>query len=349
MDLSYCVVNTNGRELLLACLAAIREHAPAELESEILVVDNASDDGSADAVAAWGPASRSLGGPLRLLRRERREGKAALDSLLLREARGELCLLLNEDSELRAGAVEALVEALRADPQRGRRRRAARSTRRAGRSRAPGACPARRPRSRARSSCTGGWSPRAAASGRAGGRLGAVGGDARPPPRRRAASATSTPPSSSTPTRPTSPSACTTPAGAILYVPDAVAVHHEQLATDVAARERRVVEFHRGRDRYLRKHHGAAVALALRPLLAPALRAAGAGGRGAPRPRPAAVRAARAPGAAARAAARACARPRRPTTRRGRGGPEPGRGRGRATPVARCRTASRSLLGKVNT
>ena len=54
----------------------------------------------------------------------------------------------------------------------------------------------------------------------------------------------------------------------ILYVPAAEAVHHEQLATDIAARERRVVEFHRGRDRYLRKHDGAAVALAGRLLSA---------------------------------------------------------------------------------
>jgi hypothetical protein len=52
----------------------------------------------------------------------------------------------------------------------------------------------------------------------------------------------------------------------ILHVPRAEVVHHEQLATDVAARERRVVEFHRGRDRYLRKHHGRVVVLAARAL-----------------------------------------------------------------------------------
>ena len=46
----------------------------------------------------------------------------------------------------------------------------------------------------------------------------------------------------------------------ILYVPAAARVHHEQLATDRGAGERRVVEFHRGRDLYMRKHHGAAVA-----------------------------------------------------------------------------------------
>jgi glycosyltransferase involved in cell wall biosynthesis len=61
VDLSYCVVNTSGRELLLACLASIREHAPAELESEVLVADNASDDGSAEAVEAWNAGPAGLG------------------------------------------------------------------------------------------------------------------------------------------------------------------------------------------------------------------------------------------------------------------------------------------------
>ena len=41
--LSYCVVNTNGRDYLLACLAAIEATHPAGVEREILVLDNASD------------------------------------------------------------------------------------------------------------------------------------------------------------------------------------------------------------------------------------------------------------------------------------------------------------------
>ena len=51
VELSYCVVNTNGREYLLACLAAIERTHPPGVEHEVLVLDNASDDGSADAGA----------------------------------------------------------------------------------------------------------------------------------------------------------------------------------------------------------------------------------------------------------------------------------------------------------
>jgi GT2 family glycosyltransferase len=44
----------------------------------------------------------------------------------------------------------------------------------------------------------------------------------------------------------------------VLYVPQARALHHEQLSTDSEAAARRITEFHRGRDRYMRKHHGCA-------------------------------------------------------------------------------------------
>jgi GT2 family glycosyltransferase len=53
-----------------------------------------------------------------------------------------------------------------------------------------------------------------------------------------------------------------------LYVPGAEAVHHDQLSTDLAAGLPRIVEFHRNRDLYMRKHGSAAAALAVRALTA---------------------------------------------------------------------------------
>src|SRR5262245_39829819 len=107
--LSYCVVNTAGRELLLACLDAIEHGDPVPGGSEVLVLDNASGDGSADAV-------RALGREIRLIERDRRRGKAENDTTLLQAATGRYCLLLNEDTELEQGAAAALVRALEDDP-----------------------------------------------------------------------------------------------------------------------------------------------------------------------------------------------------------------------------------------
>ena len=59
VDLSYCVVNTNGRDYLLACLDAIERTHPPELTHEVLVLDNCSDDGSVAAVEQSAPRRRA--------------------------------------------------------------------------------------------------------------------------------------------------------------------------------------------------------------------------------------------------------------------------------------------------
>jgi GT2 family glycosyltransferase len=255
--LSYCVVNTNGREDLLSCLDAIERTHSDGVEREILVLDNASTDGSADAV-------RGRGGDIRLIALERREGKAANDSRLMREAKGRYCLLLNEDSELQPGAVEALVGALDASPR-------------------AGAAGAQLLDSNGKSvPCA--WRFPGVGTALAGAlflhRLLTVqskGGETRPVDwaqssalmvRREAAQQIG----------------YLDPAFFVyydecdfakrldeagwhtLFVPAARAIHHDQLSTDLAAGLPRIVEFHRNRELYMRKHHGWAAALAVRAL-----------------------------------------------------------------------------------
>jgi GT2 family glycosyltransferase len=53
-----------------------------------------------------------------------------------------------------------------------------------------------------------------------------------------------------------------------LYVPGAEAVHHDQLSSDLAKGLPRIVEFHRNRNLYMRKHDGRMAALAVRLLTA---------------------------------------------------------------------------------
>lgn len=113
VELSFCVVNTEQRGLLRYCLDSIaRERATVDFETEVLVLDNASQDGSAE-VASRHPVTSQV------IALSERQGKAANDSLLLRRAQGRYCMLLNEDSELEPGAAMALHAALDADDQAG--------------------------------------------------------------------------------------------------------------------------------------------------------------------------------------------------------------------------------------
>jgi N-acetylglucosaminyl-diphospho-decaprenol L-rhamnosyltransferase len=257
--LSYCVVNTNGRDLLLACLDAIERTAPPDLEHEILVLDNASDDGSADAV-------RDLDRGIRLIALERRQGKAANDSRLIEESRGEFCLLLNEDSELQAGAVPALLGALRSD-----REAAAAGAQLLSPDGRPVPCAWRLPG--VETALAGALFLHRRVTVESGGDgirpVGWVQSSAMLVRREAALRVGGFDPQFFVYSDETDFCKRLTDAGwRILYVPSARAVHHDQMARDAAGAERRIVEYHRGRDRYLRKHLGRARAALLRPLLA---------------------------------------------------------------------------------
>jgi N-acetylglucosaminyl-diphospho-decaprenol L-rhamnosyltransferase len=241
VELSYCVVNTNARDALLGCLDAIDRTHPDEVTAELVVLDNASDDGSAAAVRQWATGDRRLGPRLRLIARDRRAGKAENDSLLLREASAELCLLLNEDSELRAGATGSLLAALRADP--GAAVAGAQLLDPAGGElacawRLPGIGPALASAlflHRAFVTQSGGAEARA---------VGWVQSAAMLVRREAAEQVGYLDPRFFVYSDETDFCKRLGDAGwRILYVPAARAVHHEQLATDVAASERRVVEF----------------------------------------------------------------------------------------------------------
>jgi len=109
-EVSFCVVNTEQRRLLMGGLDAIgQERAALDFPTELLVIDNFSADGSAQA-ARRHPAAPEV------IALNRRTGKAECDSLLLQRARGRYCLLLNEDSELLPGATATLHAAIDAHP-----------------------------------------------------------------------------------------------------------------------------------------------------------------------------------------------------------------------------------------
>ena len=113
VELTYCVVNTERRQLLSYCLDAIaRERATVDFETETLVLDNASLDGSAEAARAHAVTSD-------VIEIAHRRGSGENTAELVRRARGRFCLILNEDSELEPGATAALHAALSASDRAG--------------------------------------------------------------------------------------------------------------------------------------------------------------------------------------------------------------------------------------
>jgi N-acetylglucosaminyl-diphospho-decaprenol L-rhamnosyltransferase len=97
---SVLVVSYNTRDLTRRCLASVREHAPS-VAYEVVVVDNASGDGSAEMVAAEFPE-------VTLVRSERNVGFGPGVNLAARQARGDFLVLLNPDAEVLPGAFDAL-------------------------------------------------------------------------------------------------------------------------------------------------------------------------------------------------------------------------------------------------
>jgi GT2 family glycosyltransferase len=101
----------NGSSVLPGCLAAIEAHAGERL-LETICVDNASQDGSADLVA-------SRHGWVRLLRQPVNLGFAGGVNAGADAAQGSVVVLLNQDCMVQPGWLDALIEALEADPALG--------------------------------------------------------------------------------------------------------------------------------------------------------------------------------------------------------------------------------------
>jgi N-acetylglucosaminyl-diphospho-decaprenol L-rhamnosyltransferase len=253
------VVNTNGRDFLLACLAAIEATHPVGVEREILVLDNASTDGSAEAV-------RNLGGDIQLIEQPRPTGKAANDSLLMERAKGRYCLLLNEDSELKPGAASVLMAALDDDP-----RAAAATPQLLGSDGAPYPCAWRFPgvgTALAGALFLHRWLT-VQSTGKVTRRVDWAQSSALMVRREAAAEVGYMDPDFFVYYDECDFAKRLAEAGwHELFVPGAAAVHHDQLSSDLAVGLPRIVEFHRNRDLYMRKHHGRIAALAVRGLTA---------------------------------------------------------------------------------
>jgi N-acetylglucosaminyl-diphospho-decaprenol L-rhamnosyltransferase len=109
--LSVVILSWNTQALTLACLRALFGESPQHAR-EVIVVDNGSTDGSADAIAAAFPQVQLVRNPDNRLYATGNNQGAAL-------ARGEFVCTLNSDTEVRVGALDRLVDWLAAHPEYG--------------------------------------------------------------------------------------------------------------------------------------------------------------------------------------------------------------------------------------
>ncbi len=107
--LSIIIVNWNTRDLLRACLHSLPLTDPA---TEIIVVDSASADGSADMVRAEFPTVTLIASPDNL-------GYSRGNNVGLARSQGEFVFILNPDTQVAPHALPCLLDALRAEPQVG--------------------------------------------------------------------------------------------------------------------------------------------------------------------------------------------------------------------------------------
>ena len=107
--LAIVIVSYNSRRDLDGCLASLTQ-APPRVAHEIVVIDNASADGTPDHVRTRWPA-------IRVIEAGTNAGFSGANNIGIRATTGELVLLLNPDTLVPAGAIDALCGVLDANPQ----------------------------------------------------------------------------------------------------------------------------------------------------------------------------------------------------------------------------------------
>jgi N-acetylglucosaminyl-diphospho-decaprenol L-rhamnosyltransferase len=106
--LSVIIVTYNSRDHIDQCLGSLAEHAPS-IDHDIVVVDNASPDNTSAAIRARWTGVRVIEAGANL-------GFARANNLGIQQTAGALILLLNPDTIVPAGSIDALVSALDAMP-----------------------------------------------------------------------------------------------------------------------------------------------------------------------------------------------------------------------------------------
>jgi GT2 family glycosyltransferase len=116
--LAFVIVNWNGGECLRRAVGSILRFPPP-VRFEIVIVDNASTDGSRDWLRSADLRAQLGDIPLRLIENSDNPGFGAANNQAFALIRAPLLFLLNPDAELRPGACDRLIAALEAEDRIG--------------------------------------------------------------------------------------------------------------------------------------------------------------------------------------------------------------------------------------
>jgi GT2 family glycosyltransferase len=111
MLLSIVIVSWNTRDLLESCLRSVYKNSLAD-EFEVWLVDNASVDGSISMVKEQFPQVRVIENQINV-------GFAHGNNQAIRKSTGKYVMLLNPDTEIKAGALDKLLQFLEENPNAG--------------------------------------------------------------------------------------------------------------------------------------------------------------------------------------------------------------------------------------
>ncbi|MFZ2411959.1 MAG: glycosyltransferase family 2 protein [Candidatus Methanoperedens sp.] len=106
LKVSVVVVNYNGKKYLSSCLSSLENQTYSDFE--VILVDNASTDGSVEYVKAYFPSVRIIENP-------KNYGFAKGNNIGIKEAKGELIATLNNDTEVTPAWLEELVRSINSD------------------------------------------------------------------------------------------------------------------------------------------------------------------------------------------------------------------------------------------
>jgi GT2 family glycosyltransferase len=110
VDVTVSIVNHENRDGVLASLHGLEADTHRRATVQLIVVDNASEDGSASAIRSAFPT-------VEVVQQRRRCGFGANHNAALRRAAGRHVLLLNDDTVVRSGAIDVLTDYLDGHPE----------------------------------------------------------------------------------------------------------------------------------------------------------------------------------------------------------------------------------------